>query len=225
MQLIIAGFEIFADFDYNPSQLAVSLLPDSLAVANSDQQIPIKRLVLKCCCAESWQVLDNELKQAEAPCIVILTGLAGTRSRISLERFALNIRDYRIPDNAGYQPEDERIDHDGPDAVRTPLPLPALCKQLTESGFLCDVSNHAGSFLCNEVYYRSLRAWQTENHPALSLFVHLPLAESYSTKQQEENEESQAFAGINEEERPAIIQSFSHALLAIARFACTWLQS
>lgn len=221
MQLIVTGFEKFADFDYNPSQQAVEALPDKLSLANGRQAVPVSRLVFKSCCEDSWAELSAKLGgQFGTPTVVIMTGLASRRDRISLERFALNIKDYRIPDNQGHQPQDGPIDPNGPEAIRTRLPLPAICERLNDMDHLCEVSNHAGTFLCNEIYYRSLRAGQVSGQPVTSLFVHLPLPEAYDAASRDQPD---APAELTEEQRQEIIAIYASALTEIARLACEWL--
>src|SRR5258706_14032401 len=99
MHLIVTGFDKFSEFAYNPSQLAVEAMSDRLALANAGQTVPVSRLVFKSCCQDTWSNLSAELMRHEGnDTVVILTGLASRRDLINIERFALNIRDYRIPD-------------------------------------------------------------------------------------------------------------------------------
>ena len=223
MQLIVTGFEKFAEFTYNPSQLAVEALPEMLTLANGESAVPIIRLVLSACCERAWDALVPVLtRQPGTPTVVILTGLASRRDRINLERFALNIKDYRIPDNDGHQPEDEPIDSSGPEAIRTKLPLPSMASRLNDLDYLCMVSNHAGTFLCNEIYYRCLRTLELSGSPSTALFVHLPLPESYLSAQKP-IEEIPAEFELTDSERRQIIDTYSSALQEIGAFACEWL--
>jgi pyroglutamyl-peptidase len=246
MQLIVTGFEKFAEFTYNPSQLAVEGLPEELELANGERAIPLKKLVFKSCCQDTWSSLEEVLRSsAGSQTVVLLTGLASRRDRISLERFALNIRDFRIADNEGHQPQDEPIDQSGPDAIRTSLPLPELCEKLSGKGYLCEVSNHAGTFLCNDIYYRCLLSSRQQGHPAATLFVHVPPLADYhaslerdraererakepgeSAEQSGNRHDEAARSGqsgepveLPEEHRSEIIRVYSSAILDIARLA------
>jgi pyroglutamyl-peptidase len=221
MRLIVTGFERFADFTYNPSQLAVEMLPDEISLANGDDLVRVNKLVFKGNSQDPWKELSSVLKQTEgSPTVVILTGLAGTRDRICLERFALNIRDFRIPDNSGNQPQDEQIAAGGPEGLRTRLPLPRISQHLNNCGYHCAVSNHAGTFLCNEIYYQSLLSGELRGHPHVSLFVHLPLPEYYGAG--EEGGSGKA-SELTQEQTEAVIALYSAALAEIGDFACTWL--
>ena len=50
------------------------------------------------------------------PGVVVCLGEAGGRARISIERVAVNLLDFRIPDNAAQQPVDQPAVDDAPDA-------------------------------------------------------------------------------------------------------------
>lgn len=221
MRLIVTGFEKFANFTYNPSQLAVQMLPDRLSLANGEDLVQVTKLVFKGSSQDSWTELSRLLSLTEnSPTVVILTGLAGTRDRIYLERFALNIRDFRIPDNSGNQPQDEQIAVGGPEGLRTNLPLPKISHHLNRCGYHSAVSNHAGTFLCNEIYYQSLLNGQLKGHPKVSLFVHFPLPEYYGTS---EDARGGKACELTESETEATIALYSAALAEIGDFACTWL--
>ena len=109
-----------------------------------------------------------------------MLGVAENRKSIGLERFALNIQDYSIEDNGGHKRVGRKIARNGPDAIATSVDVAKLCQLLRRRGLICDVSNHAGTFLCNEVYYRALNKARKSKHPTNILFVHLPLPEVYA---------------------------------------------
>ena len=111
--------------------------------------------------------------------ILILTGLFDQRSVISIERFALNILDYRIKDNLGRMTKDELIDETGPAALTTDAKVREIANHLLKKGFPAEVSNHAGTFICNETYYRALRFQQQFKYPQTVLFVHVPAPEKF----------------------------------------------
>lgn len=60
-----------------------------------------------------------------------------------------------------------------PNFVQTSLPVVEITKALAEKGYEVMVSVDAGRFVCNYVYYHSLRF--TEQNGIKSLFVHVPL--------------------------------------------------
>lgn len=90
--------------------------------------------------------------EVHQPSYVITVGQAAGRTGISPERVAINVDDFRIPDNGGNQPIDEPIYEDGPAAYFTTLPIKAITRKLQENGVPCQVSNTAGTFVCNHVF-------------------------------------------------------------------------
>jgi pyroglutamyl-peptidase len=93
------------------------------------------------------------LMQEHQPRLVICTGQAGGRAALSLERVAINIDDARIADNAGAKPIDVPIVADGPAAYFTSLPIKAMLQVLLDNGVRAEVSQTAGTFVCNHTFY------------------------------------------------------------------------
>ena len=84
---------------------------------------------------------------------MLCLGLAGGRAALSLERVAINLDDARIPDNAGQQPIDRAVVTGGPAAYFATLPIKAAVAALRAAGLPAIVSNTAGTFVCNHVFY------------------------------------------------------------------------
>jgi pyroglutamyl-peptidase len=90
--------------------------------------------------------------------LVICLGLAAGRSALSLERVAINVDDARIADNAGAQPIDEPIVEDAPAAYFSTLPIKAMQAAIHGDGIAAEVSQTAGTFVCNHVFYGLMHA-------------------------------------------------------------------
>ena len=104
-------------------------------------------------------------------------GQAGGRTEISIERVAINVDDARIPDNLGRQPIDAADRQaDGPAAYFSTLPIKAIARDVRAAGIAAAVSNSAGTFVCNHVFYALMHRLATT--PALAHarggFVHVP---------------------------------------------------
>lgn len=180
MKVIVTGFDAFGTHELNPSQQAVDELPEFIKFKNGTEELRVAKLTLPTCCIDAWETLSKEVEsEPEMPYAIILSGLADTRDKICLERFALNVRQFRMPDNRGHQWDDEQIHDNGPDALRSRLPLRQLYEHLDKNGYAVDISNYAGTFVCNETYYRSLHRWQDDPRCRGILFVHVPCFESY----------------------------------------------
>lgn len=109
------------------------------------------------------------------PALVLCVGQAGGRERLSIERVAINVDDARIPDNAGAQPIDAPIADDGPAAYFTTLPIKAMLVALRDAGIPAEVSQTAGTYVCNHVFYGLMHALR-ERPGVRGGFVHIPYA-------------------------------------------------
>ena len=87
------------------------------------------------------------------PDIVLGVGQAGGRSELCLERVAINVQDARIKDNDGKQPIDRPVVREGPAAYFSTLPIKACVAEMRKAGLPAAVSNTAGTFVCNHVFY------------------------------------------------------------------------
>jgi pyroglutamyl-peptidase len=108
------------------------------------------------------------------PDIVIAVGQAGGRPEISLERIAINVDDARIPDNAGRQPVDVPIVADGPAAWFTTLPIKAIVAAIRARGIKAGVSQTAGTFVCNHVFYALMHHLRGRGQAVKAGFIHVP---------------------------------------------------
>jgi pyroglutamyl-peptidase len=126
-------------------------------------------------------VLDDALVTVR-PDIVLAVGLAGGRVELSLERVAINVDDARIRDNDGQQPIDRPIVAGGPAAYFSGLPVKAAVAAMREGGLPAIVSNSAGTFVCNHVFYGLMHLAATR-HPGLrGGFLHVPYLPSQAAR-------------------------------------------
>jgi pyroglutamyl-peptidase len=102
---------------------------------------------------------------------------------LSLERVALNIDDARIPDNDGNQPVDQPVVSDGPAAYFATLPIKAAVAALREAGIPAAVSNGAGTFLCNHVFYGLMHEAASGGGRFRGGFLHVPYLPRQAARQ------------------------------------------
>lgn len=95
----------------------------------------------------------RRLIRAIRPAAVVCLGVAASRKTISLERVALNLDDEALPDNAGRVRLGRPIARGGPAAYWSTLPLERMRQALEKSGIAANISNHAGTYVCNHVFY------------------------------------------------------------------------
>lgn len=173
--VLVTGFEPFGGDKANPSQ--------DIAMALAGRVISGRRVVgavLPCVFGEANRVLRALLRR-HRPELVICLGLAAGRTAITPERVAINVDDARIPDNAGSQPVDRPVVAGGPVAYWSTLPIKAIVAALRARGIPAEVSQTAGTFVCNHVFYGLLRALHRK--PGVrGGFLHVP-AESDSGSQ------------------------------------------
>ncbi|MGZ5179693.1 MAG: pyroglutamyl-peptidase I [Ramlibacter sp.] len=146
-RVLVTGFDPFGGQPLNPSWLAVQAL--------QGRELHGHRIVAAQLPTEFGRALQvlQELLGQHRPALVVCTGQAGGRSAISLERIAINVNDARIPDNAGAQPVDTPVVAGGPAAYFTGLPIKAMLAAMLAGGIRADVSQTAGTFVCNHVFY------------------------------------------------------------------------
>jgi pyroglutamyl-peptidase len=145
--VLVTGFDPFGEAIVNPSWLAAQALHGRVIAGHR-----MVAALLPTCFGESVLRLDAALLR-HAPRLVLCLGLAGGRTALSLERVAINVDDARIPDNAGAQPVDTPVVAGGPAAYFGTLPIKAMLQALLRAGVRAEVSQTAGTFVCNHVFY------------------------------------------------------------------------
>ena len=107
--------------------------------------------------------------------VVLSLGLAAGRKAVTLERVAINCMDARIPDNDGACPKEELIVSDGPAAYFATIPNRKIVEAIKPQGIPILISNTAGTFVCNQIFYSLLHHTSAVGKPIIG-FVHVPYA-------------------------------------------------
>lgn len=168
MRLLLTGFEPFGGSSINPSQQVVEWLASEglpgidliTAILPVDRLHGPEKLV---------QVLE-----ATQPEAVLCLGEASTRPALSIERLAINLLNYPIPDNQGEQVEDEPIIPGGPAAYFVTLPLRKALEAVQAVAVPVELSLNAGSYLCNQILYTLLNYLAQWGLELPAGFIHLP---------------------------------------------------
>ena len=168
--VLLTGFDAFGGARVNPSWLAVQAL--------DGQELNGHRWVgaqLPTTFEGSTEALTQLLKRHQ-PVLVICVGQAGGRSALSIERVAININDARIADNSGQRPLDTPVVSGGPAAYFSTLPIKAMLCALQQAGVVAEVSQSAGTFVCNHVFYGLMHALATQHgfERTRGGFIHVP---------------------------------------------------
>ena len=170
-RVLLTGFEPFGGDLLNPSGL--------IAQALHRRQLAGHRIVA----AQLPTVFGASLARLNAllaehrPALVVCLGLAASRAAISLERIAINVDDARIADNAGAQPIDVPVIAGAPAAYFSTLPIKAMQAAIHGAGIPAEVSQTAGTFVCNHVFYGLMHRLATARGLAGTRggFIHVPM--------------------------------------------------
>ena len=103
--------------------------------------------------------------------LAIHLGQSPGSTLIKLEVVGLNVRSDGSP-----------LIRDAAEAYRSPLALEKCCGSLIEAGIPCEVSHHAGTYLCNAALYLSQHYAHSFGLKTQSLFVHIPLSPAQAAR-------------------------------------------
>lgn len=170
--ILLTGFEPFGAYKANPSAEVAEAL-DGRVVGGAR----VRGAVLPVHHARAAAVVARLVDEL-APRAIVQLGLAGGRARIALERVAVNVMDFEIPDNAGYRATGEACAPGGPAAYFSTLPLEAIMEALTVEGVPAYLSSTAGTYLCNQTFYTTRHLLASRGAATPAGFVHLPLSPS-----------------------------------------------
>ncbi|HUW52910.1 MAG TPA: pyroglutamyl-peptidase I [Rhodanobacter sp.] len=166
-RILLTGFDPFGGEVINPSWETVRAL--------HGRRIGGHRVVARLLPTEfagSLRALKAALRET-APTIVLGVGQAGGRRQLSIERVAINLQDARIPDNAGAQPVDEPVIAGGPAAYFSTLPIKAMLAALHAHGLPAEISQSAGTYVCNHIAYAMLHL-ASKRRGMRAGFIHIP---------------------------------------------------
>lgn len=167
--LLVTGFEPFGGEENNSSELVARALHGQVIGG-----LTVVSVILPCVFATAPGALQEALEQWQ-PRLVLALGQAAGRNELSLERVAINLMDAALEDNAGQQPTDVPVVADGPPAHFTTLPVKAMVNAMRSAGVPSGLSNSAGTFVCNQVFYCLQHQLANAQPPVSSGFMHLPL--------------------------------------------------
>jgi len=169
--ILVTGFEPFGGERTNPSWEICSQLPKTIGRAR------IETLQVPCRFRDAIETVAKAIERFQ-PSHVICIGQAGGRDRLSIERVAINVDDARAPDNGGAQPVDEAIAIGGPAAYFSTLPIKAMARAARGAGVPAEVSNTAGTYVCNHLMYGVLHYIAASRLATRAGFIHVPYSEA-----------------------------------------------
>ena len=167
MKILVTGFEPFGGETTNPSMELVKALEPQIGEAH------IHTAILPVTASGGLQAALQAIEKI-GPDTVVCVGQAGGRCAVTVERVAVNVDDFSIPDNEGQQPRNVPIVEGGPDAYLSTLPLEKMVEGMRGAGVPAAISNSAGTYVCNHVMYGVAHYLAQYKPTAKSGFIHIP---------------------------------------------------
>ena len=165
--MLITGFEGYGGRGVNPAEEVVKAL-DGADIGGTSVQAAVLPVTYR-----TLQPRLRELIATQRPSAIIATGLWPGEPMIRLERFAVNLNAFEIPDNTG-QVVSGPINTDGELAHKSTLPVEVIRRRLLEKGIPARTSSSAGNFLCNAAMYCALEAVRDLGLEIPCGFIHVP---------------------------------------------------
>ncbi|MCW2245179.1 pyroglutamyl-peptidase [Azospirillum fermentarium] len=162
--VLLTGFEPFDGGTVNPT----ALLMDRMAAAEGvvTAVLPVEYGA----CATAFRAAVAQHQPMAAVCF----GMARHSDFILVEQLAWNRDESDRPDNAGTVRTGSAIDEDGPTAYGAGMPAPFLMRTLAAAGMPVAISDHAGGFVCNHLFYQARHWIETEGLDLPMAFLHTP---------------------------------------------------
>ncbi|KAL5582707.1 hypothetical protein UlMin_015149 [Ulmus minor] len=183
----VTGFKKFHGVPENPTETIVSNLKEYV----KKKGLPKGLTIGSCNILETagqgalhtlYKTLQSSISDKDSESsnsggvIWIHFGVNSGATKFAIEHQAVNEATFRCPDEMGWKPQkvpiipaDGGISH----KRETSLPVEEIAKALASKGYEVMTSDDAGRFVCNYIYYHSLRF--SEQNKTKSLFVHVPL--------------------------------------------------
>ncbi len=165
--VLLTGFEPFGGETINPSGEIARQLHGTVIAGHR-----VAGALLPCVFGAAITELKKQIRTTK-PVLVICIGQAGGRAEVTPERVAINVDDARIADNAGRQPVDRPIVRGGPAAYWSTLPVKAITAELRRREIPAAVSQTAGTFVCNHVFYGLMHELRGQQK-VRGGFIHVP---------------------------------------------------
>jgi len=165
--IIVTAFEPFATNKKNPTEALLERIPDHL------YNYRVYKVTLPVVYNHAFDRL-LPLIEKHKPVLILMLGLAYGRSHVNVERIAVNVADSKTKDNLGNIIEEQRIEEDGPDGLFTTLPLEAIMERFRKKKLPVRISNTAGTYVCNNLFYKTLHYLKTYDLDTKAGFVHVP---------------------------------------------------
>jgi pyroglutamyl-peptidase len=162
--ILLTGFGPFGDHERNVSGEAARRL-DGAEIGG----FRVRSLTLPVQFEKAVAALE-EAVEGETPAAIISSGICreSDPARFRLEVAARNERHYPCPDVDGNTVRDALVEEGAPPMVFSTLPAAAIRQAWTDAGLSAELSDDAGRYLCNAIFYWAARRVTPAG------FIHVP---------------------------------------------------
>ena len=169
--VLLTGFGPFPNVPRNASAVIVKRLAREARLA-----LPHVRFAFAVLPTEWTRApgLVSELHERHDPVLALHFGVASGMRGFRIETEARNFC-RMSPDAAGGLPASNCICEGGASALATSVPATAVAQHLEAHGFEARLSDDAGGYLCNAVFYHSLLEASTRRDRCRVGFIHIPV--------------------------------------------------
>ncbi|MFW5913571.1 MAG: pyroglutamyl-peptidase I [Bacillota bacterium] len=174
--ILLTAFEPFAGDEVNPTEEILRDFPDYL------YDMKVVKTTLPVVYNHCFDTLLPTIEKYE-PEVILHLGYAKGRSHVSIERVAINVNESKTPDNLGNVLDGEPIISGGPDGIFTTLPIKDLKERYNRRELPAEISNTAGAYICNNLFYRTLHYVKTYNKHTKVGFIHIPALPAMASRQ------------------------------------------
>ena len=177
-KLLITCFEPFGGETSNASAAGAEKIDDRIG------DFAVEKLLLPVEFSRAAELAITKAEEIGADAIICF-GQAGARNAVTPEMVALNLCYTSVPDNAGEAPQDKPVIFGAENALFATLPVRKMSQTLKENGVLSAVSYSAGTYVCNDLYFRVLHRFKDTGVRAA--FIHVPRESEAFTAQKMAN--------------------------------------
>lgn len=166
-RILMTGFGPFGQHSVNASWVAVQEL-EKIWEQREEELKPHTLQTREIPVAYSYVTRNlPQIYEECSPSLCVHVGVS-PYSVIKLERHGKN-QHYKHPDVDRQIPADSCCVEDGPETITTRFNLEGVCKSLSAKEMKFDISEDAGRYLCDFIYYKSLHLGKCP-----VVFVHVP---------------------------------------------------
>ena len=165
-RILVTGFEPFLNFSENPTAKIATYLNEK-----TSDNLKFSGRILPVDYENVEQKLVGFIDETK-PNLIIGTGLAAGRAKISIEKIAINYKYSQEKDNKGNRSKGERIDSSIEDGIFSLLSVEKLVQLLNKKMIPAEVSLTAGAYLCNYAMFVIVR--ESKRRKIKGGFIHVP---------------------------------------------------